>query len=215
MSNKSKKIINTQLTSLNGWCTIEKALYIYDLIYSLKLKHCVELGVYAGRSLLPIGLAVKDLKDLKDHEDNEDNEDDSFVYGIDSWDIPSCLEGLNDKANDEWWSKLDIKMIYNCAKNLLKKYKLTDIVKLKKNKSYNECNNFNDNSIDLLHQDSNHSTEISCKEILLYNQKIKSGGFWIMDDTDWNSTKEAQNLILTLGYTCYDNFNTWKIYRKQ
>jgi hypothetical protein len=70
-------------------------------------------------------------------------------------------------------------------------------------------------SIDFLHQDSNHSEEISCEEVELYHSKVKPDGIWCFDDTDWSTTKKAQQLLLTKGYTEVYNAVSWKIYRKK
>ena len=52
----------------------------------------VELGVFAGRSALPIAIAHHDLGR-------------GIVIGIDAWSINATKEGQNSKENDEWWEK--------------------------------------------------------------------------------------------------------------
>jgi hypothetical protein len=69
------------------------------------------------------------------------------------------------------------------------------------------------NSIDFLHQDSNHSEENTCEEVELYWNKLKEGGYWIFNDADWPTAQKAQKLLLSKGYTEHYNANDkWKVY---
>jgi len=74
---------------------------------------------------------------------------------------------------------------------------------------------FDDHSIDFLHQDSNHSEEISCMEVELYHNKVKPGGTWVFDDTNWPTTKKAQDLLVSKGYTEVYDSGEWKVYLRK
>jgi hypothetical protein len=188
--------------SIHGWCTKEKANKLIELVDELKPSVCVELGVFGGKSLLPIAIAAKKFN--------------SKVIGIDAWEAQASLEGTNDKANDEWWSKINYDEIYSYTKNLMVQNNVDSIVELWRCKSADVHDKFEDNSIDILHQDSNHSEEISCEEVELYYNKVKIGGFWIFDDTDWSTTKKAQCLLLSKGYEEYytQPENKWKVFKR-
>lgn len=180
--------------SIEGWCTREKAIKMMEYIPENGV--AVELGVWGGRSLLPIAMKCS-----------------GTVYGIDAWDVDASLEGKNDIANDEWWSKLNYNGMYNYAQNLMKTNGCTN-VKLIRMKSCDSIILFEDNSIDFLHQDSNHSEEVSCIEVELYHTKLKSGCYWCFDDTNWPTTKKAQDLLVSKGFTEIFDSGSWKIYRK-
>jgi predicted O-methyltransferase YrrM len=167
---------------IHGWCTREKANKIMSIIADTKPSLCVELGVFGGRSLLAIGLAAKNAR----------------VIGVDAWSKPASLEGTNDKANEEWWSKLDYNSMYAYTVNLMKSNRLS--VELWRNKSNEVSGRFQDESIGFLHQDSNHSEEITCEEVELYWNKVRKGGIWVFDDINWPTTKKAQVLLLEKGY---------------
>ena len=181
--------------SIDGWCTREKAVKMIEYIDENSTL-AVELGVWGGRSLLPIAMKCK-----------------GEVYGIDAWNKDASLEGKNDVANDEWWSKMDYNKIYNSAHNLMMQYNC-DNVKLLRMKSSAAVKFFEDNTIDFLHQDSNHSEETSCEEVELYHNKVKVNGIWCFDDTNWATTQRAQALLLTKGYDEIYDSGSWKIYRK-
>jgi cephalosporin hydroxylase len=190
--------------TIHGWCTREKAVTMMNIVFQSKPSLTVELGVFGGKSLLALALASKQVNPT------------SKVIGIDAWTAQASLEGTNAKENDDWWSKVDYPGMYEYTKNLMNQNSVGSIVDLWKCKS-NECiNKFEDNSIDILHQDSNHSEEISCEEVELYWNKLKTGGHWIFDDTNWATTQEAQKLLVTKGFEeIYSaSNNEWKIFKK-
>lgn len=190
--------------SIHGWCTHEKAAALMDLVYKSNSSLCVELGVFGGKSLLPIALASKKINPS------------SKVIGIDAWETQASLEGKNDEANDAWWSNINYDEIYEYTKDLMKSNDVDSIVELWRCKSRDAVSKFADNSIDVLHQDSNHSEEISCEEVELYSKKVKLGGFWIFDDTDWSTTKTAQSNLLTKGYTIIltESAKKWTVFQR-
>lgn len=182
---------------LEGWCSPEKALKLAEIIIDNKCKVCVELGVFAGRSLLPIAIA---------------SGKDSKVVGIDAWSSNASSEGVNDKVNEEWWNKIDYDKFFKYTKDLMNIHKVK--VELIRDKSVNVVNMFEDQSIDLLHQDSNHSEEVSSKEVELYWNKVKRGGFWVFDDTNWETTQKAQNDLKSKGYEVIYETDSWTIFKR-
>jgi hypothetical protein len=189
------KIIDSgEYEKIEGWCTKEKALKMASLINSNDV--CLELGVFAGRSLLPICLMTNQI-----------------VYGVDAWDKNASLDGENSKINDEWWNKIDYTKFFIYTQNLLNKYNCKNI-NLIKSTSKDAVKFFIDESIDFLHQDSNHSEKISCNEVDLYYNKVKKNGIWVFDDTNWESTKKAQQLLINYGYKEIYDSGSWKIYKR-
>jgi predicted O-methyltransferase YrrM len=192
--------------TIHGWCSIDKANILIDLVKQSDPNLIVEFGVFGGKSLLALALAVK-------HKQIP-----CKVIGIDSWTAEASLEGTNDKPNDDWWSKIDYNDIYGYAKNLMVTNGVSSFVELWKDKSRNVSSKFENDSIDILHQDSNHSEEITCEEVELYWNKIKKGGIWIFDDTNWATTQKAQSLLVSKGYSVIyessqtDSASCWKVY---
>ena len=194
--------IPESIFNMNGWCTKEKATRIYDLVVDSKPMEVLELGVFAGRSFIPMALALK--RNGQGH-----------ITGIDPWARSNSLENYqNDDPNFIWWNSLDHDMIFKCFKESLSTYQVEDCSRYIRGTSVDSCQSFADLSIDILHQDGNHSEQTSSKEVNIYTPKVKKGGYWIMDDTDWESTKKAQNLILEKGFTLYEDHISWKIYKK-
>jgi hypothetical protein len=94
--------------------------------------------------------------------------------------------------------------------------KVDSVVDLWRCKSNEAVSKFEDQTIDILHQDSNHSEEISCEEVELYWNKVKPGCFWVFDDTDWPTTKKAQDLLLTKGYVVHHipSDKKWTVFQR-
>ena len=51
-------------------------------------------------------------------------------------------------------------------------------------------------------------------EVELYKNKVKPGGIWVFDDTNWETTKKAQSLLASRGYNEIYDSGTWKIYTR-
>jgi hypothetical protein len=194
-------MLPSNYTNIHGWCTVEKANKLIEIVSLCEPTLSVELGVFGGRSLLPIAIMSKYINPS------------SRVIGIDAWSAQASIQGTNDKANEEWWSNINYEDMFNYTKSIMVDNNVNDVVELWKDTSKNAVSNFEDNSINLLHQDSNHSEEITCEEVELYWNKVKEGGYWIFDDTNWPTTQKAQILLLSKGYTEHYNHNgEWKVY---
>ncbi len=188
--------------ALEGWCTREKAQKLYDVVISVKPESIVELGVFAGRSFIPMALALK-------------ANGKGCITGIDPWAVSSSIENYDSQdQNHLWWNGLDHEKIYNCFKSSIKDYDISTISTHIRATSKECVDTFTSDSIDIMHQDGNHSETVSCDEIEIYASKIRPGGLWIMDDTDWESTRKAQRLILEHGFTMVEDFTSWVIYKK-
>ena len=180
------KYIEETVPTLHGWCSVEKATQLYNLVLEHEAPLCVELGVFAGRSLLAIAMAARAKN--------------GSAVGIDSWSKEACEQGINDIANTEWWNSIDYDFFYDYTAKVISDANLSTTTSLIRSKSADAVTQFTAGSISILHQDSNHSEEVTVEEVNLWFDKVKIGGHWIFDDTDWPTTQKAQNLLLQKGY---------------
>lgn len=199
-----EKSITEQFRNFDGWCTVEKACAMFRLIESSKVKidSAVELGVFAGRSLVALGLALQKCWPG------------ARLVGIDAWCKDASQEGTNDQANADWWAAIDYDYFYKYAQNKLIENKIHGTTTLMRGKSIDSVGKFADQSIALLHQDSNHSEEVSCAEVIAWVPKMKLNSLWILDDTNWPTTRAAQKLLTQHGFTEIADHTTWKVYIK-
>lgn len=192
------------LTGLNGWCTAEKMNRLFELVIDRKDVEpliVVELGVFAGRSLFPMALAGQKLGK-------------GIFYGYDSWDNKVAFEGEEiSKENSDWWNKVNMPYIHDCFLKSIEFLQL-DNIRWDKIKSQEAAKGFADNSISILHQDSNHNTSTIISELQAWLPKIKIGGYWVVDDTNWESTKEGYAKLPEYGFELVQQYDSWAIYVK-
>ncbi len=183
------------LTTLHGWCVPDKMKRLNDLVIEANKNLAsdegliiVECGVFAGRSLFPMALACKDLNK-------------GTVWGIEAWSNEAAIEGEEiSPENTSWWSKVDMEFVFGRFKGSIEFLSLETYVQYIRGKSYDNAGVFADNSISLLHLDSNHNTSTIIKELEVFVPKVKSGGYLVVDDYDWPSVKESYSKIPEYGF---------------
>lgn len=193
--------LNPIINSLQGWCTEIKAQRLYDLIIESDSKITIELGAYGGRSLIPMALAHKE-------------KGSGFCIGVDAWHKNACLGGNNSPANDEWWSKVNFEQIHNELTRTIDKYELNDYCGTLRLRSQTVGLMTADNIIDVLHQDSAHNIQTIIAELDLWIPKLKMGGYWVADDTDWVEAKEGYAKLPEYGMELIEDYTSWQIWKK-
>ncbi len=206
MSSKSTNTLEGSIrhyvNTMEGWSTPDKCWYLAKTIIEINAKLTVELGVFAGRGLLSMGMAHR-------HQNY------GLAWGFDPMTHEACVEGKNEPENDEWWKKVDLKGIHKGFVNHVVMHDLLEFCYWARLKSQKAVNLFEDDSIDLLHQDSNHSEAVSVDEVKRWAKKVRIGGIWVQDDIDWPSTKKAQELIIKSGYEKIHATDKWAVYKRK
>jgi tRNA G46 methylase TrmB len=176
-------IYNSLVKDSGGACSPYKVMYIYNnFIRDKNIKTIVEIGVYNGCFLLPIT-----------HMNNN-----ILSYGIDPYEsyIQNNIKDVNlyKMAASITTNSIFLNNVYNRLMENINKFKLN--VNILRNKAENVSNNFDDNSIDILHIDGSHDYEYVLKDLSLYSDKIINDGIIIVDDTNWPSVKSALDMFL-------------------
>lgn len=177
------------LLQMHGWCTEDKMRHLYGLV----IKHhednpnitpvSVELGVFAGRSALPMAIAHKEINK-------------GYLVAIDAWTVEATQEGSNSKENDEWWASLsNIEQMFDYFHKSIEALEVGGRVSVIKEKAEDVAPRVSDGSITLLHIDGNHSEEKSCQDVELWLPKVVGGGYIVLDDTGWATVKKAYNML--------------------
>lgn len=187
--------------TLEGWCSVEKAWRLADLILEKRPSLLVESGVFGGRSIIPQAMALKE---------NGHGE----IVGIDPWSVDAALEGDVGDENAAWWSRVDLEAIYRGFVGAVLAQDLTRHLSWIRRKSASAIALFADGSVDLFHQDSNHSELISCGEVLAWRAKLAPGATWILDDSNWPSQRRAVELIQESGFGVVEDHQTWMMFRR-
>jgi hypothetical protein len=154
--------------------------FIYNMLTNLNNGIFVEIGVLGGATLLHIHDLCK-INNIK-------------IFGIDPWDKINIFNGLTEHEIDK--NMKDISL-YNFKKFKDNLNKIIDINQLNINiineDSWNAVTKFEDNTIDVIHIDGDHSYEGFKKDLELYWNKVKLGGTIIVDDYKWSGIKKATN----------------------
>lgn len=163
--NKSqcKDFAKREIANIPGWCTPKKAEAMMDLIFETTPNVCVELGVFAGSSLLPTAIALK-------HSGN------GVVYAIDAWDVQEAIKYYpTGSPHRDWWGQQNMDTYYNFFLNIIAKHGLESYCIILKMPFRDALKNIG--SIDILHIDATHTKEGDFIDVLPYVAKVRNGGY--------------------------------------
>lgn len=194
-----KSKLESIIPNLQGWCSVEKALLLANLISTRKPKTVVESGIFGGRSLIAIGMALREVGS-------------GTITGIDPWAIDAALEGSIGAENEAWWKEVDLEKIYIGFIREILAHNLTSQARWIRAKSDVAFHMFKDKSVDFFHQDSNHSEEVSCQEVRCWFKKMAPDSIWILDDSDWPTQAKAIKMIEIAGFKIIEQYPTFTIF---
>lgn len=191
---------------LAGWCTLDKANALAITVFALRPAVAVEIGAYAGRSVLPVALAMKEVGR-------------GVIYAIDPWLPEASAEGY-DKVNADWWKTVSnltgAKVQFDA---MVKTLGVAHIVVTEWMKSDDVKPPA---VIDLLHIDGQH-TEQAQRDVRRFGCNVRPGGIVFMDDVSWKNAgredvRHATAALLELGfvklYGMYGSGNDFEVYQK-
>ncbi|HSX12954.1 MAG TPA: class I SAM-dependent methyltransferase [Chlamydiales bacterium] len=192
---------------LEGWCSEKKASILLDYILRIKPDRVVEIGVFGGKSLIPIALCLKENGKGK-------------IYGIDPWDNLASIHGMLDEANKTWWNQIDHQKIKWGLIDKIWQLGLNDQVELWQTTS---ADSSSIPDIDILHIDGNHSAEMSYEDVIKWVPLVKKDGLIIFNDMNWteNGIITTKSAIEWLNSICHrlaeftDEGEEWGIWVKK
>lgn len=163
---------------------IEKACVLSSVILEHHIERVVEIGVYRGRSLLPMAAAL--------HYAGSGE-----IVGVDPWsaadaqqndlaNFPAAAAGVNEFVNSLDWSGIWREVLERIAQ-----FGLGSCCRLLRTTSHEAAGEFPDHSIGMVHIDGNHDTEAVCGDVNVWVPKLVPGGFLVMDDATWSSVRVA------------------------
>jgi predicted O-methyltransferase YrrM len=182
--NKKEVLLYQEEQYILGWCSREKAEKLMDLIFDTHPKICVEIGVFGGSSIYPTASALKYLKN-------------GIVYAIDPWSKEECLKGYAPgDPNYGWWDMLDQEKIYEGFQAMLNRFDLASFCKTLRMTSEQAVLQFQDETIDILHIDGNHTEQVALADARMFLPKVKKGGYIWFDDANWSTTNKAVQYLI-------------------
>lgn len=163
------------MNQLEGWCSDRKAGILMDLILMSKPDVVVEIGVYGGKSVIPMACALK-------------TNGRGTIYGIDPWDTNASLEDVSDPLNRDYWGRIDHLGIMQRLIEKIDQFELQDHIQLIRNTS---AGVEPIHEIGLLHIDGNHSESTSYFDVTKWVPFVKKGGWIIFDDMTWYENEKC------------------------
>jgi predicted O-methyltransferase YrrM len=200
-----KKQAFVYMSQLEGWCSNEKAAFLIDLIYENHPKVIVEIGVWGGKSLIPMAYALKTLKQ-------------GIIYGIDPWESKASVQWITEDANKNFWDKVDHEKVFQGLVKKIDLFGLKKQISLVRSTSEAAPPIF---GIDILHVDGNHSDYTSYLDVTKWVPLVNSGGWIILDDMTWNEkgVYTVSRAVEWLDQNCirfadFTDICQWGVWRK-
>lgn len=187
------------LQSLPGWCQLDKSLTLASLILSYRPEITVEIGVFGGRSLIPMALAHKAIGS-------------GLVIGIDAWSKDVAMREQTCDEDRAWWSALDYQKIYRDFIGEINKRDLSKWARIVVNDSLKVIPPTN---IGVLHVDGAHSVT-AANDMMRFGPHVVRGGFLVTDDTTWTGGGVAlgEKKILDLGFKPLYKLGTGAVFQR-
>ncbi len=188
------------MREVTGWLTEEVGAEMRNLIRKTKPSVCVEIGVFAGKSLINTALAMRD-------------NGVGLVYGIDPWRKEDVLRGCPPNESKDWWDKIDLDAVHYDCMHAIWDRELDNVIIIRASSEIAVWL-FANQSIDILYVDGGHAENIAMQDVTLYLQKVKNGGFIWIDDTNYESLGKAVRFLDEWCILIKD-FGNCRLYKKQ
>lgn len=192
--------------SLQGWCTIEKAQWLAQWIVDHRCQDVVEIGVFGGRSLVPMAMAMEFLY-------RSANVKCGIVDGVDPYKNEVAEAGEPESEHKAWWKSVDLAAIHKSAQEAVISNRVGAFVNFHLCTSEQAVVKFGDGLLDMVHVDGSHNEVSSTRDVELWWPKLKIGGVMVMDDTDWAQVQAARKIAASRG-TLVHHGQSWEAFRK-
>lgn len=184
---------------LYGWATPEKACTMAAAVLAIRPNVTVEIGVFGGRSLLPMAMAHKETGQ-------------GVVWGIDPWLRSESVQGQVNAGDVNYWQTLDHEIVYHDFLANLAPLGIQNIVKVIRSSS---------NAIvpppviDLLHVDGNHG-EQAATDAKRFSPSVRLGGLCFLDDLDWagGGVRRAEGVLISSGFIKLYSLDTGAMFQR-
>lgn len=171
-----------QISDIRGFCNFDD-LYKLQVDKAVGGETFVEIGSLWGRSTARMAQLIRDSgKNIK-------------FYAVDFWDLRGITGGVWSPEDIEWANSLGIEegpdMCYQSMWTVLYRLGLTNYVIPIKLSSREAYKLFDDESLDFVFIDADHSYEGVMEDMKLWHPKVKRGGVFAGHDYDWTGVKAA------------------------
>lgn len=183
-----------------GWVSLNKAGclidYVDEICKNVEDPVCVEIGIFAGKSVLPVSLELK-----RNYRGK--------VYAIDPWTNEEATRGY-DGPHYEYWSQINLQEKFQIFTTMINEFELNDYIEIIKEPSDTAPDIDN---INLLHIDGQH-TDQALRDVKKYASKIVLNGYCVVDDVEWGEVGNVPNLLEKMGFIHVHSVDGTVIFKK-
>jgi Methyltransferase domain len=173
-------------TDGGGGSSLLKVLVLAELIVSRQLTRVVEIGVYRGRLMLPLGRLMARLGRGE-------------MVGIDPYAAEAAVQrDVEREGIDlvEWPTTVDWEGIHGEVLAAISRWGMDGHARLIRQRAEDAAASFAEAPIDLLHVDGNHDFAAVSRDVELYLPHVKDGGYLVMDDIAWPTVRPVYERLV-------------------
>ncbi len=159
----------------------------------------MEVGVFGGRSLIPVALALRDC-------------DGGFVTGLDPYTTAANIDGWGPGDVRAWVESVPFDAIRQRCEDLIDRLGLRRWCGILRTEAAMAAHQFG--PVDLVHVDGNHAEESAVRDVRTWIPKLTTGGLLVLDDIDWESVRAARE-VCHRRLKCAHRAPTWEAYRRE
>ncbi len=181
LSSEIRRLLSRVTPDFGGGCSQHKAEAMADLVVNEGLRVAVEIGVYRGRSLLPLAAAFR-------------WSGQGFAVGIDPYTAAAAVQSDTHTLGSslvEWAHAQDWEGLYRDVLALIEQEGLGDVARIVRRRSEDAAALFGTGTVDLLHIDGNHDAAVVAGDVAHYRPLVRPGGYIVVDDVSWESVRPA------------------------
>jgi len=180
------------LETTDGWCSPKKAAWLTQLIVSRQVANVLEVGIFGGKSLIPMALAVQSAGG-------------GTVIGVEPWSADVAISEPTNETNDAWWASVDFAQVKERFFANAARYGVLAMIKVMEMDSGSAFRFLEpgDRQFDLIHIDGAHSPERALRDAKSWSKLVRKGGLVVFDDIAWPSVMPAYD-FLTRNLTVID-----------
>ncbi|MGX9963311.1 class I SAM-dependent methyltransferase [Roseomonas sp. F4] len=162
----------------DGWCSREKALWLAHLAESRRVTRALEIGVYGGKSLLPIAAVISAW--------------DGVTFGVEPWSRDVAVAEPTTGTNDDYWSRLDFDLVKARFHVAGLRLGLMPHIRMLEIPSDQARLALAGQGFDLIHLDGSHAPGQALRDIIGWSALLSESGVLVVDDIDWPSLAEGR-----------------------
>lgn len=179
--------IGQAVTSIeHGWTSVQKAQSMAAAVIALRPDISIEIGVFAGKGLVALGLAHREIGK-------------GMAIGIDPYSPSESATGQVNPADRQFWATLDHEKIYATAQSCLIKFGIQNSARIERIPSdkYSVPD-----GIGFIRVDGNHGDQV-LNDIRRFGPKCRVGSILHLDDLNWTggSVTRASALLKQSGWS--------------